>query len=78
MKKTIKKVISVLLVAVMIFGSAPLAGFVGFELPEINLFSTKASAATSGTCGKNLTWNLDTVTGELTISGTGLKIVEIV
>ena len=39
MKKTIKKVISVLLVAVMIFGSAPLAGFVGLELPEINLFS---------------------------------------
>ena len=72
MKKTFKKALSVLLVAVMVFGSAPLAGLVGIELPEFNLFSTKAEAATySGTCGDNLTWTLDTETGVLEINGTG-------
>ena len=29
------------------------------------------SAATSGTCGENLTWTFDESTGELVISGTG-------
>ena len=46
MKKTIKKVVSLLLVTFMVFGSAPLAGFVGLELPELNRFGTKAEAAT--------------------------------
>ena len=76
MKNAIKKAISILLVAVMVFGTAPLAGFVGLELPELNLFSTKADAAppsypTSGTCGLGLRWSLNTTTGELVISGTG-------
>ncbi len=48
MKKAFKKAISILLIAVMIFGTAPLAGFIGLDLPEINLFSTKAEAATDG------------------------------
>ncbi len=71
MKNAIKKAISVLLIAVMLFGAAPLAGFVGIELPEFNLFSTKAEAVKSGTCGDNLTWTFDESTGELVISGTG-------
>ncbi|MBR0360592.1 MAG: leucine-rich repeat domain-containing protein, partial [Clostridia bacterium] len=72
MKNALKKAISILLVAVMVFGSAPLAGFVGLELPEFNLFSTKAEAATySGTCGEDLAWTLDTETGELVLIGTG-------
>lgn len=66
-----KKFFSIVLVAIMVICSAPLAGFVGLELPEFNLFSTKASAATSGTCGENLTWTFDESTGELVISGTG-------
>ncbi len=74
MKKVVKKVVSLLLVALMVFSVAPLAGFVGLELPEINLLSIGAKAeevATSGTCGDNLTWTFDESTGELTISGTG-------
>lgn len=76
MKNAIKKAISVLLIAVMVFGAAPLAGFVGLDLPELDLFSTKADAAsvsypTSGSCGWGLTWSLNTTTGELVISGTG-------
>lgn len=70
--KKFKKILSVLLVAVMIFSTAPLSGFVGLELPELNLFSTKAEATSySGTCGENLTWTLNTNTGNLVISGTG-------
>ncbi len=76
MKKTIKKVVSLLLIFIMVFGSAPLAGFVDLELPEWSdiskLLSFKAEAATySGTCGDNLTWALDTDTGVLEISGIG-------
>ena len=72
MKNVIKKSVSILLAAVMLFGAAPLAGFVGIELPELNLFAAKAEAATdSGTCGDNLTWTFDEVSGELAISGTG-------
>lgn len=48
MRKIFRKVVSILLVAVMVFGSATLAGFVDLELLELNLFSTKAEAATSG------------------------------
>ena len=37
-----------------------------------NLFTVGAFAeATSGSCGSNLTWTVNTATGELTISGTG-------
>ncbi len=71
MKKTFKKAISVLLIAVMVLCSAPLAGFVGIELPEFNLFNTKAEAATSGTCGESIIWTFDEATGELVISGEG-------
>ncbi len=72
MHRNFKKLLSILLVAVMIFGSAPLAGFVGLELPLIgNLFEIKAKASTSGTCGDNLTWTFDETTGELTVSGIG-------
>lgn len=72
MRTIVNKVISILLVAAMVFGSAPLAGLVGLDLPELNIFSTKAEAATyNGTCGDNLTWTFDEATGKLTISGTG-------
>ena len=70
-----KKFFSIVLVAVMVICSAPLAGFVGLDLPELNIFTPKAEAAIfSGTCSSNLTWNLDTSTGELTISGTGAMV----
>ncbi len=73
--KELKKILSVLLCVVMVFGSAPLAGIVGLELPEWlsfdNLFYTKAEAATSGSCGLNLRWSFDTSTYVLTITGTG-------
>lgn len=51
---------------------SPVKSFFGrFSLP--GLFGTKASAddAASGTCGDNLTWEYDSETGTLTISGTG-------
>ncbi len=72
MKRMAKRIISLMLAAVMVFGAAPLAGFVGLELPSLaEIFTTKAEASTSGKCGNNLTWTFDESTGELVISGTG-------
>lgn len=86
MKKIFKKSISILLAVVMVLSIAPLNGFVGLDLPEFrgfkkisdsvsdffDGFAIKAEAVTySGTCGENLTWELDTGTGELVISGEG-------
>ena len=73
MKKIFKRVLTVMLTAVMLLTAAPLSGFVGLDLPNLaDLFTLKVDAATySGKCGDNLTWSLDTDTGVLTISGTG-------
>ena len=85
MKRMFKRTLAMFLAAVMVFGVAPLSGFDGLELSGFNGFekladsvadffdgfSTKAEAATSGTCGENLIWNFDETTGTLTISGTG-------
>ena len=61
MKNTIKKISAFLLSLVLLFGIVPLA--------DLDII---ASAETySGTCGDNLTWTLDTETGELVISGEG-------
>lgn len=54
-----RRILSVLLVLTMVVGMVPL-------LPV----QVEAAEATSGTCGDNLTWNLDE-NGTLTISGTG-------
>ena len=71
--KILKKAIATVMCIVIMLTAAPLSGFVGLELNLDWLdFSTKASAATySGKCGANLTWSLDTSTGELVISGSG-------
>lgn len=52
-----QRVLSILLTVAMIIGLAP-------------VLTGQAKAATSGTCGENLTWTLDSK-GTLTISGTG-------
>lgn len=50
--KTFKRTLSLLLCLIMVFGSAPLAGLVGIDLPNItNLFTPKAEAATKNTNG---------------------------
>ncbi len=67
MKKALKRSLSFLLAITIIFSSA----YVGLsEIDFGRLFTVKAKAATSGTCGDNLTWTLDDE-GVLTISGTG-------
>ncbi len=58
MRKSLKKLLSILLAVAMLLGAAPAAA------------SITAKAASSGTCGENLTWKLNSA-GTLTISGTG-------
>ena len=78
MKKHFLRSIATVMTIVLLLTAAPLSGFAKIDWPEqhlpeldfSNLFSTTAKAATSGTCGENLTWVLDD-DGTLTISGTG-------
>ena len=58
-KEAFRKIISALLVVGMVVGLVP-------------IMSLSVSAETyTGTCGDNVTWELDTDTGVLEISGTG-------
>ena len=67
MKRFLKSSLSLILAITIIFSSA----VVGFSRVDFSgLFAVKAEAASSGTCGDNLTWTLDD-DGTLTISGTG-------
>ena len=71
MKKKFKGALSLLLCMIMVFGAVAVGGD-GIELPSISdIFGAKATAATSGTCGDNLTWSFDESTGTLEISGMG-------
>ncbi len=46
MKKTFKRILASLMVAVMLLTAAPLSGLAGIELPDLSaIFSTKADAA---------------------------------
>ena len=71
MKTFWKRTLVVWLAAVLLVASAPAAGIAGMA----NFLSVTAAAETvSGDCGavgSNVTWNLDTEAGVLTISGTG-------
>lgn len=67
--KKFKRFLAVIVCVAVLLGSTPLGGFVGLDLPS--LFDFKAEAASSGTCGTNLQWTLNTDTGVLNITGIG-------
>ncbi len=75
MKVTVKKVVSILLVAVMLLCAAPLSGFVGLEL-----FGFRASAVEEtdttilGTIGTKLSWEIDKSSKVLTIDNNGAMV----
>ena len=76
MKQTLKKSLSIILAAAILICSAPITALVGFPFADyvsefFDSLAPKAEAATSGTCGASVYWNLDEETGTLTISGSG-------
>ena len=69
MRKIGKNIISLLLATMIIFGSVAVGVT---EMDFAGIFFLMSEATTySGICGDNLTWDLDTYTGLLTINGTG-------
>lgn len=64
-----KKLISVLLVAIMVLAYAPMTQFTDFDSWSIT--ASAAETVQSGTFGENIIWTLDTETGKLVISGSG-------
>ncbi len=52
MKNSLKKITSIMLIAVLLLIATPLAGFVGLELPKLSkMFTVKAEATTSYNVG---------------------------
>ena len=67
MRKTVKKILSVMFAVIFALGFEPISQ----SLAHIaNPFAITANAA-SGTCGADACWELDETTGALTISGSG-------
>ena len=66
--KNTKRALSVLLCLIMMFGTVAVGGEGFSEL--LDALSVRANAASSGTCGENLTWSLSD-DGVMTITGTG-------
>ncbi len=75
MKVTVKKVVSILLVAVMLLCTAPLSGFVGLELFGFRASAVEETDTTiSGTIGTKLSWSIDKATKVLTIDNDGAMV----
>lgn len=70
-----KRVISVMLAAMLVLSSIPLSGISDYiKGIDFSFLAPKAKAADeplSGMCGENVNWSLDIETGVLTISGSG-------
>ncbi len=74
MKKTKKRIIASLLVAVIILAAVPFNNFSNIEFTNLFFINSKAEENTlesTGQCGENVYWTFDEVTGLLIISGTG-------
>ena len=75
MKSIFKKAVSVLLAVVMLFGAAPLSGFVGLELFGFRASAVEETDTTiSGTIGTKLSWEIDKATKVLTIDNNGAMV----
>ena len=67
MTAKLKRILTVVFVALIAIASAPLLGSVGVDLG----IKADAYLAAIGQCGENLYWDFDEDTGALTIDGTG-------
>lgn len=67
MKKMSKKIISLLLAAMIVFGSV----VAGISEADFSIPTAFAVETESGDCGKNMTWSFEPEHGRLTISGSG-------
>ena len=73
MKRIGKRILSIMLVAVLMGGIAPIASLTNIDWNALrNVVSLQASAAAySGECGENVKWTFDDSTGTLYIFGNG-------
>ena len=68
--KIFKKILATILCVVMVFGSAPLSGFMGLESPSLTeIFNVKAKAETSGVYTYIIKFNRAEITDVSYISG---------
>ncbi len=68
--KMVNKILSVILTVVMLAGILPMSQIAESDLSGLFVRAFAKSDVSSGSCGKNLTWDLDDA-GTLTISGKG-------
>lgn len=65
MNGLLKRILSISIAVVMVFGTVPVASFSGVDILKSFAISY------SGACGDNLSWSFDDETGTLDISGSG-------
>ena len=70
MKKT-KGIISLVLAALLLFGSAPASAIAGINLLSATLSASASTPDDGGVCGSNATWEFYQASGLLTVSGSG-------
>ena len=69
--KIFKKFLAVALMLVMVTTATPLSGFVGLDLPKLDLNIRASASGSTGQCGDDVYWSYDSENKKLVIYGNG-------